>query len=342
MDKKQFENIVEPSVMQRANEINEIQKQIDPLHQIRNSLNILEIVKQNAGISSAANIGEIARKAFQQSGLDSANFKNQSAIARFAQSRAEEAVTFQDTFLEARKGLSAHNNILSIKEKMIQSMGGASVYGDILASVDSFRKSLEPLRSSLSTAHSVFETSEISRLVRDIQEQKAITNSVLSDYAGVFKQVESLHSLESFKAIARLKNFPFENMVPIDLDSISDLEENVSETIVELDSEISDELSLVSDFNELSEERRTILLDLYQTYYYPIILNCLVILMGLQVFLDERLDFTNNIFIFVDSTKGTLSYIGNNIYQPDPSAIIDGIVGGALLMLFVKIFGNEK
>lgn len=127
-------------------------------------------------------------------------------------------------------------------------------------------------------------------------------------------------------------------MVRIDLDSIPDLEENISETIVELDSEISDELSLVDDFNELSEERRTVLLGLYQVYYYSIILNCLFILMWLQVFLDEKLDLTKNTFIFVEKSKEKLSYI-SNVYRPNPSAMIDNFVVGGSLMLLAKILG---
>lgn len=162
-------------------------------------------------------------------------------------------------------------------------------------------------------------------------------SSVISKAAEVFKQYEQFGELESFKAISRLDNFPFEDIKSINLVRLPDSEEKISKTIIELDSEISDELSLVDDFNELSEERRTILLEIYQAYYYPIILNCLVIIMWLQVFLDERLDLTNNTFIFIEKSKEKLSHI-NNVYRPNPSGVIDGLIGTAIFTLIMKIF----
>ena len=152
------------------------------------------------------------------------------------------------------------------------------------------------------------------------------------------KQYEQFGELESFKAISRLDNFPFEDIKSINLVRLPDSEEKISKTIIELDSEISDELSLVDDFNELSEERRTILLEIYQAYYYPIILNCLVIIMWLQVFLDERLDLTNNTFIFVEKSKEKLSYLGN-VCRPKPSGVIEGVIGSAIFTLIMKVFG---
>lgn len=325
-----------PSMLEMSEMFDKVQSQMNPLsYQLEKSNSLLGIASQYERLTSAVNI---ANKA-QQLNLASTNVVDQSLIARNAQLRFPEAMAVQDTFLEMTKEMSAYNNsVMSVRESLIQSTGGTSVYENMMSSVNLIRDSLEPYRSAFDAVSTSFEASEISKLVGDIQSQKAITNSVLSDYADVFKQVESLHNLESFKAITRLKNFPFEDMVRIDLDSIPDLEENISETIVELDSEISDELSLVDDFNELSEERRTVLLGLYQVYYYPIILNCLFILMWLQVFLDEKLDLTKNTFIFVEKSKEKLSYI-SNVYRPNPSAMIDNFVVGGSLMLLAKILG---
>ena len=282
------------------------------------SNSLLKMASQHGLPNSAVNIADIANKVAQTLSLASSNVVDQSVIARQAQLSIPEAIAFKDTLLGMKEGQSAYSSIMSARESLIQSKGGTSVYENMMSSVNLIRDSLEPYRSAFDAVRTSFEASEMSKLVGDIQSQKAITNSVLLDYADVFKQVELLHNLESFKAITRLKNFPFEDMVRIDLDSIPDLEENISETIVELDSEISDELSLVDDFNELSEERRTVLLGLYQVYYYSIILNCLFILMWLQVFLDEKLDLTKNTFIFVEKSKEKLSYI-SNVYRPNPS-----------------------
>ncbi len=95
-------------------------------------------------------------------------------------------------------------------------------------------------------------------------------NSIIFKATEIFKQFSGL---TSFKALSRLDNFPFKDMIPINSNSLLYLKVNINEDVVELDSEISKELSLTDDFNELSEERRTLLLNLYQSYYYPIIFN---------------------------------------------------------------------
>lgn len=339
MDKKQLDNMIGSSIMHRANEINEINKQIDPLYEIRNSLKISEIMEQHSRLNLDSSIAEIAKKAFQQSGLDFTSFENQSTIAMAAGLGVQNPITPQDTFLEMTKGMSAYNNFMSVRERMIQSMGGTNFYEDIMGSVNLARKAIEPFRDSFNAAHNVIKTNEISTLVSYFQSQNALTNSVLSDYASIFKQVESLHSLESFKAISRLKNFPLEGIIPNESDSLFEIDNVIDETVLELDAEISDELSLIEDFNELSEERRTILLELYQAYYYPIILNCLVVIVWLQVFLDESLDLTNNTFIFVEKSKEKLSYLGN-VCRPKPSGVIEGLIGSAIFTLIMKVFGQ--
>lgn len=329
-----------PSILEMSEMIDKVQMQIDPLSSIfRESNALLGITSHYEYLNSAASIADIASKAVQPVDFASINVVDHSVLAKCAQLRVPEAMAVQDAFLEMTKGMSAYNNsFMSVKERMIQSIGGTSVYEDMMASANLVRKSIEPYRGAFDTARVVFEASEPFRLARELKSQVTLANSISSDYAGVFKQFESLHNLESFKAITRLKNFPFEDMVRIDLDSTPDLEESLSETIVELDSEISDELSLVDDFNELSEEKRTVLLGLYQFYYYPIILNCLFVLMWLQVFLDEKLDLTKNTFIFVERSKEKLSYI-SNVYRPNPSAMIDSLVVGGFLMFLAKYLG---
>ena len=61
--------------------------------------------------------------------------------------------------------------------------------------------------------------------------------------------------------------------------------------------------------------------------------------MWLQTFLDEKLDLTNNTFIFIEKSKEKLTYI-SNVYRPNPSTIIDGFIGSAVLALLLKIFGQ--
>lgn len=163
-------------------------------------------------------------------------------------------------------------------------------------------------------------------------------SSVISKATEAFKQYDKFSALESFKAISSLKNFPFEAVVRNNFDDSTELKESPDENILELDLEISERLSLVDDFNDLSIENQSFLLSSYRTYYYPIILNCLIILMWLQAFLDERLDLTNHTFTLIEKSKEKLSYI-SNVYRPNPSAMIDNFVVGGTLMLLAKILG---
>ncbi|MCG3843442.1 hypothetical protein I3249_11715 [Psychrobacter sp. Ps1] len=110
MDKKQLEDVIEPSIMES---FNEIQKQIDPLYKAKNSLNMLAVASQYEYIRSTSSVGEIARKAFQQSGLDFSSFENQSIAVRFSQLQAEKVVDFQSLGLEVTKRLSACDDIMS-------------------------------------------------------------------------------------------------------------------------------------------------------------------------------------------------------------------------------------
>lgn len=170
------------------------------------------------------------------------------------------------------------------------------------------------------------------------EDQIGDLSGVISKATEFFKQYDQFSGLESFKALSKLENFPFQNIKPIRISKFYKIDNSKDKTIFEIDSEISDELALVDDFNELSEERRTILLELYQAYYYPIILNCLVVIVWLQAFLDERLDLTNNTFIFVEKSKEKLSYLGN-VCRPKPSGVIEGLIGSAIFTLIMKVFG---
>lgn len=170
------------------------------------------------------------------------------------------------------------------------------------------------------------------------KDQIGELSSVISKSIELFKQHDKFRKLESFKAISSLKNFPFEDIVRNNFDYFTELKESSDETILELDLEISERLSLVDDFNDLSVEDQSFILSSYRICYYPIILNCLIILLWLKDFLDEKLDLTNNTFIFVERSKVKLSYI-SNIYRPNPSAIIDNVVAGGALMLLAKILG---
>ncbi|MCG3859124.1 hypothetical protein [Psychrobacter sp. Ps2] len=344
MDKKQLEDVIEPSIMQS---FNEIQKQIDPLYKAKNSLNMLAVASQYEYIRSTSSVGEIARKAFQQSGLDFSSFENQSIAVRFSQLQAEKVVDFQSLGLEVTKRLSACDDIMStiaIPLGLVDSaLLTAQRNGIASQSISSIyeRGNIEKILSDANIAtrfpNLMYEQLDIASRYKDLFPL-SIADSLTVKQAVVFQQFGQFSVLESFKALSRLENFPFNSIATTESDSIPNLEENAGITVLELDSKISDELSTVDDFNQLSEERRIILINLYRDYYYPLILNSLVILMCLQDFLEQKLDLTNNTFIFVGKSKEKLSHV-SNVYRPNPSAIMDSIVASSIMLLIAKFLG---
>lgn len=270
MDKKHLEDIIKPSTMQKFNEINEIYKQIDPLYQITNSSKISEMMEKNARISLASNIGEIARKVFQQSSLDFTSFENQSTIAMAADLGFQNTITTQDTLLEMKKGMSAYNNIMSVREKMIQSMGGTNVYDDIMGSVNLARKSMEPFRESFNAARIAFEANEPFKIAKELQSQVAFANSLLSGYTGIFKQFESLRNLDSFRSISRLNNSQFEEVLSTNLTQ-EEITNFSSKPISEIDSDLSDGIKSGKNFSSYSEKDKKYLSYIFHTYLLPVV-----------------------------------------------------------------------
>jgi len=310
--------------------LNKSQTQLDSLSIASRATESMLRMAKYEQMNSAASI---ASKAFQQSSLMPSYFENQSAIARFAQSRAEEAVIFKDPSVDIMKMINPYNSLISnITQNLAKTMT------ELADPITELMKPLVSISQSMIVAADLYKESEFAKNIYAISKSQELNNLTLK-MSNAIKQINDISELESFKALSRLDNFPSESIMPIDFNSIPDVQEDFSTTVLELDSKISEELSTVDDFNELSEERRTILLDLYRTYYYPIILNCLVILMWLQVFLDEKLDLTNNTFIFVEKSKETLSYI-SNVYRPNPSGVMDGLIGTAIFTLLMKVFGQ--
>lgn len=298
-------------------------------------------------MNSAASI---AIKAFQQSSLIPAYFENQSAIARFAQSRAEGAVAFQDSALEMTKGMSAYDDIMATNARSLgladsacliaQHNGLASQAISSIYERHNIAKILSDATSASRFPDAMYEQLDIASRYKDLVPL-SIADSFAAKQAVAFQQFDQFSVLESFKALSRLENFPFDSIVNTDSDIILNLEENVSATVLELDSKISDELSTIDDFNQLSEERQSILLSLYNDYYYPIILTYLVIGIWWNIFLNENLNLSNKIFVYFESTKGVLSYLSDNFYHPS-SGVIDGLVATFIYMKLSKFKKNSK
>ncbi|WP_201508170.1 SH3 domain-containing protein [Psychrobacter proteolyticus] len=267
MDEEPRKEYKLPSMLEM---FDKVQSQMNPLSYQLEKLNSIQgIANQYEHVSPAESLGEIVRKAVQPVDFASSSIVDHRTIAMNAQLRVPEAMAVQDTFLELKKGMSAYNDsLMSLRDSLIQSTGGTSVYENMMSSVNLIRDSLEPYRSAFDTVRTSFEASESFRLARELQSRVALANSISSEYSSIFEQFESLRNLESFKAISRLNDVQFEEIISTNL-----MQEDVTrfseKPISAIDSDISDEVKSGKDFRLYSDEDKKYLSYIYHSYLIP-------------------------------------------------------------------------
>ncbi len=142
-------------------------------------------------------------------------------------------------------------------------------------------------------------------------------SSVITKATEVFKQYEQFGDLESFKAISRLKNFPFEDILLTDFTDSPVIDNSNDKTIVEIDAEISDELSAAKSFNDLSEKSQNSLLNLYQNYYSPTLFSYLTIVILISALINsDDIFLTLNLSPLPDYLKIITLYLYQKIIEP--------------------------
>jgi|26BtaG_2_1085354.scaffolds.fasta_scaffold13205_2 hypothetical protein len=333
MDKEPIKEHKLPSMLEMSEMFDKVQSQMNPLsYQLEKLNGIQGIASQYEHLNPAVNIADIARKAFEQSNLVPNNTVASSILASHRQFESQEATALQDNFLQIVGGLSANNNVMRAAESAMQGMDRNNVYKDAMTSFSQFRKSLEPLRDSLNTAGKAFNGSEFANLVRELQTSRIIPESTISEYAGIIKQFESLRNLESFKAIYRLKNFPNEELWIQNYDEATRLTEDSLAEVQKIDARISDEVSSVDDFNDLTENTRHDLEEVYFSYYYLIIVSYMYYILILKKYIIKSIDYSKMQFNFVSSSSSIVfgAYLAE--YRPNFNNVLDSIVGGVILM----------
>ena len=163
------------------------------------------------------------------------------------------------------------------------------------------------------------------------------SSDVVTKATEVFKQYEKFGELESFKAISRLKNFPKDNVCTQDYSEVPGVIENFLVEAKKIDAEISDEVSSVNDFNELSEKTQDSLKQVFSEYYEYFIIKIIVSLGLLQESLDKDLDLSNKSFVFVNNLEGSMFFIGN-YWNQNKLAIINGLITTAIYNAFIWLF----
>lgn len=169
------------------------------------------------------------------------------------------------------------------------------------------------------------------------QKQFGDISTIMSKATEAFRQLESLSNLESFKAISRLKNFPNDKIWTQDYDKGYEVTEDFLTEVKTIDAKISDEISSVDDFNDLSEETQNSLKQVFSEHYEYFIMKIIVSLSLLQENLNKDLDLSNKSFIFVNSLEGSIFFIGS-YWNQNKSAIINGLITTAIYNAFIWLF----
>lgn len=312
-----------------------IQKQIDPLYEFRNSLSVLEVANQGERTNAALSIAEMARKAFEQQNLASANVAALSTSANLAQPQIQEVIALQDSSRKIVGGLSLDNNTKFVAENTIKGMYKNDLYKDTVSSLDRLRESIESWRDSINKVGKALKGSEFADLVRELQTYR-IPESTLSEFASIVEHLESLKNFESFKAIYRLNNFPSEKLWMQSYSEVTSLTESSLAEVKKIDARISDEISSVDDFNDLTENTRHDLEGVYFNYYYLIIVSYMYYIFILKEYVIKNIDYSKMNFSFVGSSSSIIfgTYLVG--YQPNFNNVLDSIVGGIILMKFAN------
>ncbi len=335
MSKNPKKEGMQPTVMEMSEMFDKVQSQMNPLsYQLERLNSIQGIASQYEHLNPAVSIGEIARKAFEKSNLVSNNTVASSILASHGQLESQEATALQNNFFQITGDLSANNNVMLAAESAMQGMDRNNVYKDAMASFSQFRKSIEPLRNSLNTAGKAFNGSEFANLVRELQTSRIIPESTISEYAGIIKQFESLRNLESFKAISRLKNFPDDKVWVQNYDEALEIKEDFLAEAKNIDAMISDEVSSVDDFNDLSENSKRSLVGLSLSYYQVFIINYIYIITILKDQINNSLKYSNMEFRFVGLSSKILVGACFINFQPDFNSICNSILASILLESF--------
>ena len=201
-----------------------------------------------------------------------------------------------------------------------------------LVAYDSIAEMIKSLTESNSLNTRLFESVELNKDFKDAFEathlgskpqtqfilpKSIISESQFGDFSSImskateaFRQLESLSSLDSFKALSRIKNLPTDT--ELDKASNTDLErpQVTLAEIKRLDERISKEVLNIDDFNELSEETQRNS-SLFLKNYRWLVMNLVVSLCIIEDYLDEDLDLSRKSFTIADNVEEIVTSIGH-------------------------------
>ncbi|MFG1495385.1 SH3 domain-containing protein [Saccharospirillum sp. HFRX-1] len=135
-------------------------------------------------------------------------------------------------------------------------------------------KSFRSIAGSTQLSAIAFQQFEKAIQLQNLAESSQFASTALNQ-SEAFKHISQLSSLASFKALSSLENSPFLESSALSLFPEMASSETLDESLIEIDAEISEEISSAADFNALSERTKNILVYLYHTYFLPVFLSFL-------------------------------------------------------------------
>jgi len=204
--------------------------------------------------------------------------------------RLSEATRFSSLALHESETM----NFLRIATESVRLASQAFREPEALATVRQFSESssLADLALQESKATNIFRTiaesnrfhafaaqqSEVTRQFQNFSLSSQLATNAIRQ-AKAFDQFSQLTSLTSVQMLAGLKNSPFSEIQSLaaNFNSEFDSDEVSDESLLELDSQLANEVGAETDFNNLSDKTRQILLYLYHFYILPILIGCLLI-----------------------------------------------------------------
>lgn len=197
-------------------------------------------------------------------------------------------------------------------------------------------------QSVLGSQYDLIETQNLRKVIEEVVGNKwAIHNKLMTEMATNLSvsqaesYLEQWQSLESFKALSRLEDFPFNNTESYSKKEF--LGSKANTTVQELDSKISKNIKSINSFDELADKEKEDYLNLYANYFLPVILNYCITVVFYKTFLDEKFSLSN--YNFTIANNKIKSYI--NDYKFNPYSLVQNyLLAEASKSFLENIFGN--
>tara|TARA_R110002074_G_scaffold373069_2_gene548764 strand:+ start:14506 stop:15450 length:945 start_codon:yes stop_codon:yes gene_type:complete len=183
------------------------------------------------------------------------------------------------SWLELIKKLESPTNLQSFAQhetgvmKFARELEKANQLSSLAFNNSETMRSIERLTNQDNLMRSILRQPESMRKFQGIVNSTPLS-SIVRQQKGAENLLAKLNQLSSFKALTQLQNSPFSGDLSLAITLNIDTPQSIDESLLEIDSQISEEVSAASDFNDLSEKTKKILLYLFSHCFLPFLVSC--------------------------------------------------------------------